>query len=89
MWVLLPCLRQLILFQGVWGAIFSKLNIRWAKNVRGGTWVKSHPIVEVFLVGRISFRILHFTYHSLDHTCFGFAMFCEPIHAVRWNRACV
>ncbi|GJF00679.1 chloride channel [Phanerochaete sordida] len=38
------------LFGGVWGAWFSKLNIRWAKHIRNGTWLKSHPVVEVVLV---------------------------------------
>ena len=36
--------------QGVYGAIFSRLNILWSKHIRQGTWIKSHPIVEVFLV---------------------------------------
>lgn len=34
----------------MYGAVFSRLNILWAKNVRQGTWVKDHPIVEVLLV---------------------------------------
>lgn len=37
-------------FQGVYGAYFSKLNYRWSKYVRNGTWLKKHPIVEVVLV---------------------------------------
>ncbi|THH02264.1 hypothetical protein EW026_g572 [Hermanssonia centrifuga] len=37
-------------FGGVWGAWFSKLNIRWTRRVRNGTWLKSHPVLEVFLV---------------------------------------
>ncbi|KAI0684736.1 chloride channel [Cytidiella melzeri] len=37
-------------FGGVWGAFFSKLNIRWTRSVRNGTWIKHHPMVEVFLV---------------------------------------
>lgn len=42
--------RFLAHLQGVYGAVFSRLNILWAKTVRQGTWVKNHPIVEVFLV---------------------------------------
>ncbi|KAG1752982.1 chloride channel [Suillus lakei] len=35
---------------GVYGAYFSKLNYRWSRDVRGGTWLKAHPIAEVILV---------------------------------------
>ncbi|KAI0786632.1 chloride channel [Abortiporus biennis] len=35
---------------GVWGAYFSKLNVLWTKHVRNGTWLKSHPVIEVVLV---------------------------------------
>lgn len=35
---------------GVYGAYFSKLNYRWSRDVRGGTWLKSHPVAEVILV---------------------------------------
>jgi chloride channel 3/4/5 len=38
------------LFGGVYGAIFSRLNITWARAVRQGTWVGRHPIVEVLMV---------------------------------------
>ncbi|EJD03208.1 clc channel [Fomitiporia mediterranea MF3/22] len=38
------------IFGGVYGAYFSKLNIRWSRRVRNGTWLKSHPIAEVLLV---------------------------------------
>jgi len=36
--------------KGLYGAIFSRLNILWSKHVRQGTWVKGHPILEVVLV---------------------------------------
>lgn len=36
--------------QGLYGAYFSKLNYRWSRYVREGTWVKRHPVVEVLLV---------------------------------------
>ncbi|KAF8910368.1 chloride channel [Mucidula mucida] len=38
------------LFWGVYGAYFSKLNYRWSRHVRNGTWLKTHPIIEVLLV---------------------------------------
>ena len=38
------------LFGGVYGAIFSRLNITWARTVRQGTWVGRHPIIEVLMV---------------------------------------
>ncbi|KAH6910369.1 voltage-gated chloride channel [Coprinopsis sp. MPI-PUGE-AT-0042] len=38
------------LFGGVYGAYFSKLNYRWSKDVRGKTWLGSHPIIEVLLI---------------------------------------
>ncbi|EIW67300.1 hypothetical protein TREMEDRAFT_34025 [Tremella mesenterica DSM 1558] len=38
------------IFGGVYGAIFSRLNILWSRNVRQGTWVGRHPIIEVMLV---------------------------------------
>ncbi|KAL5524022.1 hypothetical protein ACEPAG_8195 [Sanghuangporus baumii] len=37
-------------FGGIYGAYFSKLNIRWSQYVRNGTWLKSHPVAEVLLV---------------------------------------
>lgn len=42
------------LFGGVYGAYFSKLNYRWSKNVRGKTWLGSHPIFEVLLITLIT-----------------------------------
>ena len=42
--------------KGVYGAIFSRLNILWSKKIRQGTWVGRHPIIEVMLVGS------HFTH---------------------------
>ncbi|ORY35468.1 putative voltage-gated chloride channel [Naematelia encephala] len=38
------------IFGGLYGAVFSRLNILWAKHIRQGTWVKRHPIIEVMLV---------------------------------------
>jgi hypothetical protein len=36
--------------QGIYGAIWAKLNIAWSKRIRAGTWVKRHPVVEVLMV---------------------------------------
>ncbi|KIJ18677.1 hypothetical protein PAXINDRAFT_70564 [Paxillus involutus ATCC 200175] len=35
---------------GIYGAYFSKLNYRWSRDVRNGTRLKSHPVIEVILV---------------------------------------
>ncbi|WVQ81895.1 hypothetical protein IAT38_004022 [Cryptococcus sp. DSM 104549] len=37
-------------FGGLYGAVFARLNILWSRHVRGGTWMKRHPILEVALV---------------------------------------
>ncbi|KAK0212563.1 chloride channel [Desarmillaria ectypa] len=37
-------------FGGIYGAYFSKLNYRWSRHVRNGTWLKTHPVAEVLLV---------------------------------------
>ncbi|KAI8993999.1 chloride channel [Trametes punicea] len=37
-------------FGGIYGAWFSKLNYRWSRHVRNGTWLKRYPVVEVLLV---------------------------------------
>ncbi|KAG8904478.1 hypothetical protein FRB99_001690 [Tulasnella sp. 403] len=41
-------------FGGVYGAYFSKLNYRWSRYVRNGTWLKTHPVSEVVLVTLIT-----------------------------------
>ncbi|KAM0793320.1 hypothetical protein ACM66B_000778 [Microbotryomycetes sp. NB124-2] len=38
------------IFGGLYGAIFCKSNAWWTRNVRNGTFLKAHPIVEVALV---------------------------------------
>jgi len=37
-------------FGGVYGAVFSKLNYRWCRDVRNKTWLQKYPIAEVLLV---------------------------------------
>ena len=34
----------------MYGAVFSKLNYRWSRHVRNGTWLGKHPVAEVILV---------------------------------------
>ncbi|KAL7415855.1 chloride channel [Mrakia frigida] len=46
----LPVFVLIGVLMGIYGALFAKLNIRWAKHVRNGTWLKTHPITEVALV---------------------------------------
>ncbi|TDL24300.1 hypothetical protein BD410DRAFT_116394 [Rickenella mellea] len=41
-------------FGGVYGALFSKLNYRWSRYVRNGTWLGSHPVSEVLLITLIT-----------------------------------
>ena len=52
-------------FGGVYGAYFSKLNYLWSREVRGKTWLKTHPIIEVLLV-------------SLSGTCFPLTVLDVP-----------
>jgi chloride channel 3/4/5 len=51
----LPAFVLIGVLMGIYGALFSKLNIRWAKLVRGGTWIKSYPVTEVALVTLFSY----------------------------------
>lgn len=37
-------------FGGLYGALFSRLNIIWSRDFRKGTWFAQHPITEVALV---------------------------------------
>lgn len=39
---------------GVYGACFCKANIWWSKNVRRGTALRAHPILEVALVALLT-----------------------------------
>lgn len=38
------------IFGGVYGALFCKANIWWTRNIRNGTSLKRHPILEVALI---------------------------------------
>jgi chloride channel 3/4/5 len=37
-------------FGGLYGAVFTNLNVKWATHVRGKTWMRTHPVWEVVLV---------------------------------------
>jgi len=43
-------------FGGVYGALFSKFNYRWCRDVRNKTWLKKYPIAEVLLVRSSIYR---------------------------------
>jgi len=65
-------------FGGVWGAYFSKLNIRWTRHVRNGTWLKAHPVVEVVLVTLVT-TVLCFVnpYTRMGNTELVYNLFAE------------
>ncbi|SCZ90228.1 BZ3500_MvSof-1268-A1-R1_Chr1-3g01854 [Microbotryum saponariae] len=44
-------------FGGIYGALFCKTNIWWTRRVRNGTFLRSHPIIEVALVTLITVAI--------------------------------
>ena len=44
--------------QGVYGAYFSKLNFRWSRHVRNGTWLKDYPVIEVLLASTHLSRLI-------------------------------
>ncbi len=37
-------------FGGIYGAVFTKLNMLWAKNVRAKTWMAKKPVSEVVMI---------------------------------------
>ncbi|OAX39995.1 hypothetical protein K503DRAFT_809553 [Rhizopogon vinicolor AM-OR11-026] len=63
---------------GVYGAYFSKLNYRWSRDVRGGTWLKDHPVAEVILV-TLATTMLCFlnSYASMGGTELVYNLFAE------------
>lgn len=46
----MPFFVLLGIFGGLYGAIFTKLNILWSKKVRAKTWLATHPLWEVVAV---------------------------------------
>lgn len=74
---LLPFLG-LGVFGGVYGAYFSKLNHSWSKYVRNGTWLKSHPIVEVVLITMLTTALCFLnTYTHMGGTELVYTLFSE------------
>ncbi|CAO1618827.1 unnamed protein product [Sympodiomycopsis kandeliae] len=46
----MPFFVILGIFGGLYGAIFTKLNVLWSKTVRAKTWLATHPLWEVIAV---------------------------------------
>lgn len=42
------------LFGGIYGGFWNRLNIRWSRSVRSGTWLGKHPIFEVAIVSLVT-----------------------------------
>ncbi|KAH9942350.1 chloride channel [Epithele typhae] len=65
-------------FGGVYGAYFSKLNYRWSRHVRNGTWMKTYPVMEVVLITGIT-AILSFLnpYTKMGGTELVYNLFAE------------
>lgn len=53
-WIELVFFIVLGIFGGVYGALFTKLNMIWSKRVRAKTWMSSHPLYEVIMITTIS-----------------------------------
>ncbi|KAG8987989.1 hypothetical protein FRB90_003038, partial [Tulasnella sp. 427] len=51
-------------FGGVYGAYFSKLNYRWSRDVRNGTWLKTHPVSEVILVTLVTSALCFLNWYT-------------------------
>lgn len=50
LWSEMPVFLLVALFGGVYGAVFTNLNTKWAHNVRGKSWMARHPVIEVALI---------------------------------------
>ena len=63
--------------QGVYGAVFARLNILWSRHVRQGTWLGKHPILEVLLVRQpMSLRL---SPHATGDRSYDRGIFHEPV----------
>lgn len=71
--------------QGVYGAYFSKLNVRWSRDVRGKSFLGSHSMLEVFIVSSLSFCMCLVRNRALiDHARYHPFMFPQPLYAHEW-----
>ncbi|KIK97755.1 hypothetical protein PAXRUDRAFT_31622 [Paxillus rubicundulus Ve08.2h10] len=77
---------------GIHGAYFSKLNYCWSRYVCNGTWLKSHPVVEVILV-TLATAILCFLnlYTCMGRTELVYNLFseCQTVDAHSHSGLCV
>lgn len=53
----LPLFALLGVFGGLYGALFTRLNILWSKKVRAKTWMAKHPLGEVVMITTITVAI--------------------------------
>lgn len=53
-WIELVFFIVLGIFGGVYGALFTKLNMIWSKRVRATSWMSTHPLYEVIMITTIS-----------------------------------
>lgn len=56
-WVELGFFILLGIFGGVYGALFTKLNMLWSKRVRATTWMARHPLYEVIMITVLSVSV--------------------------------
>lgn len=65
-------------FGGLYGALFNKANLAWVKNVRNGTSLKKHPMLEVALVALVTTGVSFFnTWTRMGGTELVYEMFSE------------
>ncbi|CAO1628618.1 unnamed protein product [Parajaminaea phylloscopi] len=53
----LPLFVLLGVFGGLYGALFTRLNMIWSKRVRAKTWMATHPLLEVLLVTLVTVTV--------------------------------
>ncbi|BGO96631.1 Chloride channel [Rhodotorula toruloides] len=80
----------LAIFGGVYGACFCRANIAWTKHVRNGTFLKSHPIVEVALVTLVTACIAFYNpWSKMGGTELISSLFSECYKSERLSGLCV
>src|SRR5882724_3005123 len=76
--------------QGVYGAYFSKMNYWWSKNVRGGTWLRNHPISEVLLVNMFPSALAYISHRvCIGHTGHHPPVFSQSLYPSWGHRTCI
>lgn len=56
----MPFFVLLGIFGGLYGAVFTKLNVLWSKKVRAQTWMAVHPLWEVLAVTMLTVSLSFF-----------------------------